>query len=80
MWVKPLSDGTFAVALVNKDAASAHDMVLKLSGDTDGAEVDSAPVVEWKFLTVAIAAGDFFSGPTDSNMASVRDIYAYATH
>ena len=37
VWIKPLSDGTFAVALINKDETSAHDMVLKLSGDTDGA-------------------------------------------
>ena len=46
MWIKPLSDGTFAVALINKDAASAHNMVLKLSGDTDGAGADSLPAAE----------------------------------
>ena len=36
VWIKPLSDGTFAVALINKDEATSHNMVLKLSGNTDG--------------------------------------------
>ena len=40
MWIKPLSDGAFAVALINKDEKSAHNMVLKLSGDTDGTDTD----------------------------------------
>lgn len=79
MWIKPLSDGTFAVALINKDAASAHNMVLKLSGDTDGAVADTPPIVEWEFLLiVTMAAGDFFSGPMASATARIRDIYAYA--
>ena len=36
VWIKPLSDGSFAVALINKDPERAQPIVLKLSGDTDG--------------------------------------------
>ena len=36
VWIKPLSDGSFAVALINKDPERAQPIVLSLSGDTDG--------------------------------------------
>ena len=36
LWVKPLSDGSFAVAMINKDTGSNHTVSVRLSGDTDG--------------------------------------------
>ena len=36
VWIKPLSDGSFAVALVNRDPAVAHSVQLNLNGGTDG--------------------------------------------
>ena len=35
LWIKPLADGNWAVALINKDTV-AHNMVVKLSGDDRG--------------------------------------------
>ena len=36
VWIKPLSDGSFAVALANRDPVAAHVVQLDLSGDTGG--------------------------------------------
>jgi hypothetical protein len=36
VWIKPLADGSFAVALINKDGTEAHSVSLRLSGDWDG--------------------------------------------
>ena len=36
VWIKPLSTGEFAVALINRDDAAAHPISLTLGGDPSG--------------------------------------------
>lgn len=36
VWIKPLSTGEFAVALVNRDDTAAHSISFTIGGDTDG--------------------------------------------
>lgn len=43
LWIKPLMDGDFAVAFINKDSV-AHEMSVVLSGDTNGQR--TTPIID----------------------------------
>ena len=62
LWIKPLADGTWAVALINKDTV-AHNMVVKLSGNTGG-DFYSGPTGETAAIRDLYARKDLghFSG------------------